>query len=70
MERLKMYFPKIDGTKIKLHYYRPHQEIPENDSMVIEKIVGHRVRNGDTNGVYGGKATMKALTVGNQLLAL
>ena len=37
MERLKMYLPKIDGTKIQLHYYRPHQDIPDDASIVLEK---------------------------------
>ena len=45
-DRLKMYLPKVDGTKISLHYYRPHRDVPEDDSLVLEKIVAHRVRGG------------------------
>ena len=46
MERLKMYLPRIDGTKIKLHYYRPHVDIPEDDSWVVETILRHRIHQG------------------------
>ena len=46
MERLKLYLPKPDGIKIPLHYYRPHRDLPEDDSLVLEKIVGHRIRGG------------------------
>jgi len=46
MERLKMYLPRIDGTKIHLHYYRPVEQVPEDDSLLVEKIIDHRTRNG------------------------
>ena len=45
-DRLKMYLPTIDGDKIKLHYYRPHCDLPEDDSWIVAKILGHRLRGG------------------------
>ena len=43
-DRLKLYLANVDGTKIILNYYRPHHEVPEDDSFVVEKIIGHRMR--------------------------
>ena len=45
-DRLKMYLPQVDGTKIILNYYRPHRQVPEDDSYVVEKILAHRIRHG------------------------
>ena len=45
-DRLKMYLPHVDGTKIELQYYRPHRDVPEDDTHVVEAIVGHRHRYG------------------------
>ena len=45
-DRLKLYLPHVDGSKIVLHYYRPHRQVPEDDSYVVEKILAHRMRNG------------------------
>ena len=41
-----MYWPRMDGTKIKLHYYRPQAIVPEDDSWVVDKILRHRIHNG------------------------
>ena len=46
IDRMKMYLPRVDGTKIALHYYRPHRDVPEDDSWTVEKIVVHRIRGG------------------------
>jgi hypothetical protein len=45
-DRLRLYLPTIDGERIVLHYYRPAKDIPEDDAMVVEQILGHRVRAG------------------------
>ena len=45
-DRLKMYLPHVDGTKIVLNFYRPHRQVPEDDSFVVDKILSHRIRNG------------------------
>ena len=45
-DRLKMYLPHVNGSKIVLNYYRPHREVPEDDSMIVEKILKHRIRDG------------------------
>ena len=34
-DRLKMYLPKLNGSKIVLHYYRPQRDVPEDDSLVL-----------------------------------
>jgi hypothetical protein len=41
-----MYLPAIDGKKKFMNYYRPQQEVPEDDTYVVEKIVAHRNKNG------------------------
>ena len=46
MERLKMYLPKVDGKKITLHYYHPIAKVPEDDNLIVEKILRHRVTHG------------------------
>ena len=46
-DRLKMYLPHVDGSKIALHFYKPHRAVPEDDSLVVERITGHRTRNGE-----------------------
>ena len=46
MERMKMYLPKIDRKKIELHYYKPSQPLPENDTYVVDRILKHRIKNG------------------------
>jgi hypothetical protein len=43
---MKMYLPHVDGTKIVMNYYRPHRDVPEDDSYVVDKILRHRVRDG------------------------
>ena len=45
-ERLKMYLPMVHGERVRLHYYKPQHDVPEDDSMVVEAIIGHRVRGG------------------------
>jgi hypothetical protein len=45
-DRLKMYLPHIDGTKIALDYYKPHRRVPEDDTYLVEKILAHRTRAG------------------------
>ena len=45
-DRLKMYLPHVDGTKIVLNYYRPHHNVPEDDSLVVASILRHRIRDG------------------------
>ena len=45
-DRLKMYLPHVDGTKIVLNYYKPQTKVPEDDTYVVEKIMEHRTRNG------------------------
>ena len=45
-DRLKLCLPHVDGSKIVLNYYRPHRKVPEDDTMVVEKILKHRVRDG------------------------
>ena len=46
IDRLKMYLPRVDGSKIQLHYYRPLEKVPEDDTLVVERILDHRVRSG------------------------
>ena len=45
-DRLKMYLPHVDGTKIVMNYYKPQRQVPEDDTYVVEKILAHRIRNG------------------------
>ena len=46
IDRLKLYLPSIVGEKITMHYFRPQRDIPEDDALVVEKIVGHRTKAG------------------------
>ena len=46
IDRLKLYLPKIDSTKNILHFFKPHEPIPEDDAFVVEKILSHRVKTG------------------------
>ena len=41
-----MYLPHVDGTKNILNYYRPHHDVPEDDSNVVASILSHRARDG------------------------
>ena len=68
-DRLKMYLPHVYGTKIVLNYYRPHREVPEDDSNVVESILRHRVRD-NTSGMSDGKDMMIASTHGSQQVPL
>ena len=45
-DSLKLYLSDEDGSKIVLNYYRPHREVPEEDTVVVEKFLKHRVRDG------------------------
>ena len=48
IDRMKMYLPHVDGTKIVLNYYKPHRQVPEDDKdLVVDKILAHRIRGGE-----------------------
>ena len=46
VDRLKLYLPKLQGNATTLHYFQPQQAVPEDDTYVVEQILGHRVRHG------------------------
>ena len=46
VDRLKPYLPMLSGIKLTLHYYKPHVDIPHDDSHVVEKILAHRIHHG------------------------
>ena len=46
MERLKLYIPAVSGSKVPLQFIRPAKIIPTDDTYVVEKILGHRIRHG------------------------
>ena len=41
-ERMKPCYDTIEGKKIPLMYFKPHQEIPHSDTFVVDKILNHR----------------------------
>ena len=45
-DRLKMFLPNMDGTKIVLNYFKPQRTVPKDDTYVVEKIIGHQMKNG------------------------
>jgi len=45
-DRMKMYLPRVDGSTLPLHYYKPTTLVPEGDSYVVERILDHRVNDG------------------------
>ena len=46
VDRMKLYLPHVDGPKIVLNYYKPHRQVPEDYSWIVDKIVAHRTRGG------------------------
>ena len=46
MDSLKPYFPSLNDTKVRLHYYKPAGGLPEDDSYAVEKILEHRLLRG------------------------
>ena len=69
-DRLKLYLPHVDGSKIVLNFYRPHREVPEDDTMLVEKISSTGSEMANTNDMSVGKGTIIPTTPGNHHQAL
>ena len=46
MERLKPYLSALNGDKLKLLFFKPEPKLPVDDTIVVEKILKHRIVNG------------------------
>ena len=69
-ERLKMYLPMVHGERIRLRYYKPQQNVPEDDALVVERSSNIDYEMKDISDVYAGKAMTSHWIVGSQQQAL